>query len=163
MTSEELIGIKQRLLIGAAAAKRIALAPDRFVFFDQEAYLTTLRCLAAMTDDVAAVLAELDVLRAAAGSEVVFPWDIQKEETNGDAGHGEEPVGQGEGDAGGGRGEAARHEPAGTGGAVPDKRAPRKRARRSKSSGNKVADGTDSAAVEQGDRAASVDRGEEQG
>lgn len=60
--NEELLQLKQRLMVGAAAAERLAKATSD-VFLDAPEYEVVMESLAAMKTDVRRLLAEHDILR----------------------------------------------------------------------------------------------------
>lgn len=67
----EYLAIKQRVLLTADVADLVVRTPDK-VRFDEEQYQRVWTALTSNRADVSALLAELDVLRAAAGAEL-FP------------------------------------------------------------------------------------------
>lgn len=60
---DELIDIKNRLLVGAEVARKMASTEESLVFYDQQQYEIVVSALSAMTEDINRVLAELDILR----------------------------------------------------------------------------------------------------
>jgi len=159
ITFLELMDMKRRLLVAGDAARRIALTPDRFVFYEQSEYQAVLECLAALPDDLRSLLAEHDLLRARCSEE----WQdlFSKEVTHGDAGDAQEPMGPLPAHASERSGEGVRDDDTGPGGAVSDSRpAGRGRGKRSRAKRARAAKGGSAAAVELRDGAAEVDRGE---
>jgi hypothetical protein len=159
ITFLELMDIKRRMLVAGDAARRIALTPERFVFYEQAEYQAVLECLAALPDDLRRLLAEHDLLRARCSDE----WQdlFSKEDSNGNASDSPEPVGSVPAHAGECSGEGVRDDHAGPGGAVSDERPPRKRRAgrpRAKRASQKA--GGSPAEVGHGDGTAEVDRGE---
>ena len=65
------VAIKQRVLLAAEVANRVANSPDT-VRFDQETYLVVQDAMARNRDDILALLTELDILRSGVGAEL-FP------------------------------------------------------------------------------------------
>lgn len=63
ITPDELIDMKQRIVVGVEAAHRIASTDEPFVFYDRDEYEATVGALLSLRDDVTQVLAELDILR----------------------------------------------------------------------------------------------------
>ena len=86
------VAIKQRVLLAAEVANRVANSPDT-VRFDQETYLVVQDAMARNRDDILALLTELDILRSAVGADL-FPSSGSADERGGsqvpddNAGHG---------------------------------------------------------------------------
>lgn len=131
---QELLEMKQRLLIGADAARKIAGSGDEFVMYEQEQYEIVVAALLAMKTDVLRVLAELDILRGMFSEKLAGFFHVASKEgvSDGDAGDGRVdvaavPVAEGQ------RGsEEVRPNDASAGSGVPAERPVRKRGRRPK-------------------------------
>lgn len=131
---QELLEIKQRLLIGAEAAGKVAGSNEPFVMYDQEQYEIVVAAMVAMKRDALRVLAELDILRGMFSEKLAGFFHVASKE------------GQVDGDAGDGRvdvaavpvaedqrsGPEVRPDDAGSGSGVPAERPVRKRGRRPK-------------------------------
>lgn len=63
IAAEELMSMKQRMLIAADAAYRIASTSEQFVMHDQEQYELVIGSLVALKSDVRRLMAEHDILR----------------------------------------------------------------------------------------------------
>lgn len=131
---QELLEIKERLLIGADAARKIAGSGDEFVMYEQEQYEIVVSALLAMKADVQRVLAELDILRGMFSEKLAGFFHIASNGgmADGDAGDGQVdvaavPVAEDQR-----RGEEVRPDDAGAGSGVPPERPVRKRGRRPK-------------------------------
>lgn len=155
--ADELLTIKSRLLTGAEAAFRIATSADP-VRYEAEEYDAVFSALVLMREDMARVLAELDVLRSVFGEGVGrFLMEEVKRgvpEPGRDVAAVPEPEA-----AGGGQGEPEIAK--GTDGGVQSGRLPRKRAKRSKPRRNPAGDGGVQESVGSGDGASAMDRGED--
>lgn len=64
ISSNELLAIKARLLVAGEAAKRIVESNDQRIMYDEESYWRVHIALAALATDIAAMLTEIDTLRA---------------------------------------------------------------------------------------------------
>lgn len=64
ISSTELMQIKQRLLVSAAAATRMVASNEPTIRYDEQEYWLVHTAFSAMHSDVTAVLTELDTLRA---------------------------------------------------------------------------------------------------
>lgn len=64
ISNNDLLQIKQRLLVSAAAASRMVTTNEPTIRYDEQEYWLVHTAFAAMHSDVTAVLSELDTLRA---------------------------------------------------------------------------------------------------
>lgn len=85
---DTLTAIKQRLLLGADAARRIATTDEPFLLHDEETYRAVATSLARMPDDIRLVLAELDILRGMFSERLAsfFQQAVNGVNANGDGG-----------------------------------------------------------------------------
>lgn len=144
---KELLDMKQRMLIAADAAQLMASTSEEVVRFDEEQYGLVLQAFTSLKTDVRRVLAELDILRGMF-SEKLGAF-FQEVVTN--AGDGQTDVGAVPNGEVVGGGEEVRKDEAAVAGGVPAKRAPRKRTRRPKPSGDTGSDSPSEDAVGRGD------------
>jgi hypothetical protein len=129
---QELLEIKQRLLVGADAARRIAGSGDEFVMYEQEQYEIVVSALLGMKNDVGRVLAELDILRGMFSEKLAGFFHVASTGGIADAGDSRVdvaavPVAEDQR-----RGEEVRPNDAGSGSGVPPERPVRRRGRRPK-------------------------------
>jgi hypothetical protein len=125
--NDELIQLKQRLMVGAAAAERLAKATSD-VFLDAPEYEVVMESLAAMKVDVRRLLAEHDILRGMFAERLgsFLMEEIADAKRGGDvASLSAQPTGTG--------GESERQVEPSTGVGVPEGRVRRRRSKRSKS------------------------------
>jgi hypothetical protein len=151
---QEFMELKQRMLIAAEAAYKIAASSDPFVMHDQEQYELVITALLALKADARRLMAEHDILRGMFAEKIgAFFMEGFKDESTGRAPDVEgvprpESVGGGE---------APRADQAGTDGAVLGVETPRKRTRRSKPRGNRAADSDVPVELERDNGAVAVD------
>lgn len=154
--AQELLALKQRMLLGAEAAHRIAASSDQFVMYDHEQYQAVMTALLSMKADVRRLLAEHDILRSMFADRLssFFMEEISNASGQADSEVVEAvpdtPAPQG--------GEQTRQDDAGAGVGVSPRRPPRKRAKRSKPRGDRGSDSEASVGVGRGDGAGEVDR-----
>ncbi len=132
---DTLTQIKQRLLLGAESARRIATTDEPFLLHDEETYRAVAISLARMPDDIRLVLAELDILRGMFSERLAsfFQQAVNGVNANGNSGSDVGAVPDAP-DTDSGTQERANDE--GTDSGVPAARPVRKRKGRSKSRGN---------------------------
>jgi hypothetical protein len=154
IATQELMALKQRMLIAADAAYKIASSPDQFVLHDPEQFELVITALLALRADARRLLAEHDILRGMFAEKLsAFFLEGFKDDSTGSAPDVEgvprpESVGGGE---------EARADQAGTDGPVLGVPPARKRTRRSKPRGNRAADGDVSVELERDNGAVSLD------
>jgi hypothetical protein len=154
IAQQEFMELKQRMLIAADAAYRIASTSDPFVLHDQEQYELVINALLALKADARRLMADHDILRGMFSERIgAFFMEVTKDASTGCASD-VEGVPRPE-DLGGG--EAARADQAGADGPVLGVPTPRKRTRRSKPRGNRAADGDVQSQLERGNGAVSLD------
>lgn len=154
ISSNELLELKARLMIGAEAAGHIASSADP-VRYDQEQYEAVYAALVSMKSDLTRVLAELDVLRGMVWNGVSL-FIAEKKHGNGMPDAGGDVAGVPE-QADSGRGEGEPPVSEGTDGGVPKRRSAGKRTKRSNARRNKGGDGVLPVAVGPGDGEPAVD------
>lgn len=158
ISTQDLLDIKSRLVIGADAARKIASSTDP-VFYDQDQYERVYMALMSMSQDLGRILAELDVLRGMFYSGVsLFLASEMSSHGNGMPVTGGNVAAVPAQEAGGG-GEGEHAIGQGVDGGVPAGRPARKRTKRSKPRGDKGGDGVLPQPVGSGDGAAEMDRG----
>lgn len=139
ISSNELLAIKARLLVAGEAAKRIVESNDQRIMYDEESYWRVHIALAALATDIAALLTEIDTLRALFVDRVTEFFQaggLNDAITSGsgdaqDAGHTVERVPEPEGVS---SGSTERTDNAIVSSAAPTGRPPRRRKQRSKPS-----------------------------
>lgn len=158
---QELIDLKQRLLLAGDVAKHLANSDGEFLELESEQYALVYEALTELGADITRVLAELDVLRGMFSEKVgAFFMEV----ANAGDGHG----GDGRGTVAGvpdrkdvGRGDTARDDGAADGGRLHRGRAARQPGKRPKSRRNRKSDGGDQSRLDAGAGAGAMDRGEE--
>lgn len=155
MQAADYLAIKKRLLLAADVADLVIRTPDK-VRFDEEAYALVYDALSRNREDIHALLAEIDLLRAASGAEL-FPLGSE-DHAEGDA-NDRGTVGHVQGPESGGGGDQARDDGAGLGGEVPAGGADGERAERPKPRRNRKRGKGPAKAVDTGDSAESVGGG----
>lgn len=160
ISTQDLLAIKSRLVIGADAAKKIASSADP-VFYDQEQYERVYGALMSMGQDLSRVLAELDVLRGMFYSGVsLFLASEMSAHGNGMPVTGGD-VGAVPAQEAGGSGEGEPPVSKGADGGVQKGGVSRKRTKRSKPRRDTAGDGVLPVEVGSGDGAAAVDRSQD--
>jgi hypothetical protein len=152
ITASELLEIKSRLLTAAEAARQIASSADP-VRYDEEMYQAVSVALLSLQNDIARVLAELDVLRGMFAQSVSLFMEGHRNEVP--DGRGDVAAVQGGATVSGGEGERKDIEGAGVG--VPASGPARKRAKRSQPRRNRKGDSEPSVAVGRSDGGESLD------
>lgn len=159
ISTQDLLAIKSRLVVGADAARKIASSADP-VFYDQEQYERVHGALMSMGQDLGRILAELDVLRGMFYSGVsLFLASEMNSHGNGMPVTGGDVAAVPDAKAGGG-GEGEPPVGKGVDGGVPTSRVPRKRTKRSKPRRDPAGDGVLPVALGSGDGERQVDRSE---
>lgn len=154
IAQREFMELKQRMLIAAEAAYKIASTSDPFVMHDQEQYELVISSMLALKADALRLMAEHDILRGMFAERIgAFFMEGMSDGSTGRAPD-VEGVPRPE-DLGGG--EAARADQAGADGPVLGVEAPRKRTRRSKPRGNRAADSDVPSQLERDNGAVSLD------
>ena len=160
IAAQELLKIKNRMLLAADASKHLANSDGEFLELNEEQYVVVHEALVSLGSDCAQVLAELDVLRGMFHERLGLFF---MEESN--AGNGSQRDGGGtlvavpeREDVSGG--EAPRDDEAADGGRLHRSRAARKPRKRSKPKRDRGEDGVDSCGLDASTGACEVDRSE---
>lgn len=141
ISNNDLLQMKERLLVAAQATKRMVESNEPTIHYDEQEYWRVHIAFAYLQSDVAALLAELDTLRAMfldrvneflAGGELTDAISSSGGNEK-DAGN---PVERVPDAVGAGSGETPQHDEAATDGPVPAKRPYRRRKPRSKPAGD---------------------------
>lgn len=154
IATDELLKLKQRMLIGADAAYQIASTSDQFVMHDHEQFELVIGSMIALKSDVRRLLAEHDILRGMFAEKLgaFFMEGIGDGRTGSAAVVRVVPGGEGVGG-----GAETRDVSAGTDGPVLPSGPARKRAKRSATRRNRQGDGEVQSGVGRGDREVEVD------
>lgn len=153
----ELLAIKQRMLVAAEAAYKIASSNDQFVMHDPEQFELVITALLALKTDASRLLAEHDILRGMFAEKLSSFFMEAIDGSTGSA----EAVSRMPRDEGGDRGEAKRDEPPDATGTVLRASPARKRAGRSNSRRNSRSNAKPAVELERGNGEVAV--GGEQG
>lgn len=154
---QEMLAIKQRMLIAADAAYKIASTSDQFVMHDPEQFELVINSLLALKDDVRRLMAEHDILRGMFAEKLsAFFMEV----TDGSTGCAEVVQGV-PGHEGGDRGAAPRDDAPSPAGPVLGVPAARKRTRRSNPRRNRKGDSDVPVELERGNGEVAVDGREE--
>lgn len=151
---QEMLPLKQRMLVAADAAYRIASSSEPFVMHDQEQYELVMNALLSLTADVRRLLAEHDILRGMFAEKLgAFFMEGMSDGRTGSA----EDVPRMPNNEGGDRGEAPRNDPPSVAGDVLGVPPARKRTRRSNPKGHRKGYGKAAGELESGGGEIAVD------